>query len=123
MAQFTEVLWQASGTWLGIPVFERYTLYADRLMINKGFLSIKEDETALHRILDISLQQGIMDRILGFGTLALTARDDSHPLLLLRGVRRPRQARDQLRGAVAAARSRLGIEGREMTGSADEWNR
>jgi hypothetical protein len=61
----------------------------------------------LFRVNDISLQQGFIPRILGFGTIKLTTTDADSPEMLLLQIPRAREVRHYLQTQVPiAARQR-----------------
>jgi len=65
-------------TLFGLPLsFTKYRLTEDRLFIEKGFLSKNEDEVRLYRILDLSLNRSLGQRIFGVGTIHCYSADKS----------------------------------------------
>ena len=59
-------------TLFGLPwSFTRYYLTEDKLIIETGFLSRREEEIRLYRILDITLQRPFAQRLFGLGTVHL----------------------------------------------------
>ena len=62
----------------GLPwSFTRYSLYEDKLIIDKGFFNRIEDEVRLYRILDITLKRSFWERIFGLGTIHCCSGDKS----------------------------------------------
>lgn len=114
------VLWRAWGTAVGVPLFEEYLLYPDRLVVRRGILVRREDEMLAHRIMDTTLEVSLLERMLGLGTVVVRTLDPTDPVLRLRGIRNARRVRDLIRKVVGEARSRLGVSGREMWGAARE---
>jgi uncharacterized membrane protein YdbT with pleckstrin-like domain len=50
----------------GLPwTFTRYSLTQEKLIVDTGFISRKEDEIRLYRILDITLKRPLGQRTLG----------------------------------------------------------
>lgn len=50
----------------GLPLsFTKYKLLEDKLLIDSGILSIKQEEIRLYRIMDITLKKSIWQRIFG----------------------------------------------------------
>ena len=67
-------------TLFGLPwSFTRYYLTEDKLIIETGFLSRREEEIRLYRILDITLQRPFAQRLFGLGTVHLCTADHSTP--------------------------------------------
>ena len=75
-----EILWTDKKRFLGLPwTFTRYTLTEDTLSVTKGFLTVKESQTMLFRIRDISRVQTLGQRIFGVGTVVLDSTDADTP--------------------------------------------
>jgi len=60
----------------GLPLsFTTYRLTSNRLFINSGFLTQKQDEVRLYRITDVSLSRTLMQRIFGLSTIHCNSSD------------------------------------------------
>ena len=54
----------------GLPLsFTKYRLTTNRLFVNTGFLTQREDEVRLYRITDVSLSRTLMQRVFGLSTI------------------------------------------------------
>ena len=61
---------------LGLPLsFTTYRLTNNRLFINSGFLTQKQDEVRLYRITDVSLTRTLIQRIFGLSTIHCNSSD------------------------------------------------
>ena len=75
-------------TLFGLPLsFTRYTLTSEKLLIKIGFLSIKEEEIKLYRILDFTVRKTLFQRIFGVGDIELHTADSSTPIFMMKGVK------------------------------------
>lgn len=75
-------------TLFGLPwSFTRYYLTEDKLIIETGFLSRREEEIRLYRILDITLQRPFAQRLFGLGTVHLCTADHSTPEIDIRRIK------------------------------------
>jgi len=64
----------------GLPwTFTVYTLTKDKLLIERGFLSKKEEEVRLYRIMDLTLIRPLSQRLWGLGTVHCCTADKSTP--------------------------------------------
>ncbi|MEI8212258.1 MAG: PH domain-containing protein [Planctomycetota bacterium] len=63
-----------------------YELTTQRFIHTSGILVRTTDRIDVIDIDDVSFTQGVVQRILGVGTITLTSKDSSHPSLLLRGI-------------------------------------
>lgn len=61
---------------LGLPLsFTTYRLTTNRLFINSGLLTQKQDEVRLYRITDVSLTRTLVQRIFGLSTIHCNSSD------------------------------------------------
>ena len=86
-----------------------YRLTTHRLVIERGILSKTDDRILLVDIDDITVQQGLIDRVLEIGTVVLNTSDDTSPILTMRGIENPRHVGDLIDEARRAERSRRGV--------------
>lgn len=104
----------------GLPwTFTRYSLTQEKLVIDTGFLSRKEDEIRLYRILDITLQRPLHQRIWGLGTIRLNTADKSSPELEIKRIKNAKKVKEMLSDMVERERNEKRIAAREFMGFAD----
>lgn len=84
----------------------RYRLTSQRLFVYRGLIARGVDEIELFRIKDVTVQQTLMQRLLGVGTVSVLSSDDSTPQLVLPGVEDPLGFKETLRTEYRAARKR-----------------
>jgi len=77
-----------------------YIIRPLRIDIEKGLLSKNISSMELFRITDIDLQQGLIARLLGFGTVKLSTSDSDNPEMVLRQIPRAREIRTWLQTQV-----------------------
>ena len=72
-----EIIWKdRKRIFFGLPwTFTKYSLSEDRLFISTGFFSVKEDEVRLYRIMDVSLERKLWQRMCGLGTIKCCSAD------------------------------------------------
>lgn len=111
-----ETIWKdRKRPFLGLPLsFTRYELTAQKLLINTGFLSVKEEEIRLYRFVDITLHQSLFQRILGIGNLHCETTDRSSKDFVIELVKNPRQVKELLSEAVEVERDRKKVSVREF---------
>jgi uncharacterized membrane protein YdbT with pleckstrin-like domain len=104
----------------GLPwTFTRYSLTQDKLVIDTGFISRKEDEIRLYRILDISLDRPLSQRIWGLGTIRLNTADKTLPEISIKRIKHARDVKDMLSEMVEKERDEKRIAAREFMGYGD----
>ena len=101
-------------TLFGLPwSFTKYTLTDDKLLVETGVFSRKEEEVRLYRILDVTLRRSFGERILGLGTIHVCADDSSTPEFDIKRVKKSRMVKDLLSDCVEAERERKRVSARE----------
>lgn len=104
----------------GLPwTFTRYSLTQDKLVIDTGFISRKEDEVRLYRILDISLDRPLSQRIWGLGSIRLNTADKTLPEVMIKRIKHAKSVKDMLSDMVEKERDEKRIAAREFMGNAD----
>ena len=114
------------GLLLAISPFIRYTSteYAvtnKRLLSKVGFVERESDETLLSKIEAVAVDQGILARMLGFGTLTITGTggtEEAFPRIAA-----PLEFRRQIQGQVVALEERRGFAPPAAASSAPESSR
>ena len=92
----------------------RYRLTTQRLFVQTGLIAKNLEEVVLFRVKDVTLSQGVLDRMLGTGTVTVLSTDDTAPRLELAGIRDPMAAKEAIRTAFRAARQREGMRTAEF---------
>jgi uncharacterized membrane protein YdbT with pleckstrin-like domain len=65
---------------------EHYELTTQRFIHQKGLLVRRTDRIEVIDIEDVSYTQGIIERMLGVGSIKITGQDESHPELTMAGI-------------------------------------
>jgi len=84
------------------------------LFIRRGWLAKHVDELELYRVKDVVVDQGILQRVLGFGTITVLADDDTTPRLELADIPSPTKFKEMIRTQYRAARQREGVRPTEF---------
>ncbi|NLW82435.1 MAG: PH domain-containing protein [Desulfovibrionales bacterium] len=88
----------------------KYRLTTQRLFVQKGLIAKHLEELELFRVKDVTVKQGILQRLLGFGTIIVLSTDDSNPQVLLIGINKPVDVKETIRNSFRAARKREGVK-------------
>lgn len=117
-----EYVWSdKKRTLFGLPLsFTTYKLTEEKLIIESGFLNKKEEEIRLYRILDITLNRSLWQRIFRVGTLHCCSGDKSTPEFDITSIKLPRKVRDRLSDMVEKQRSLKQVSGREFLDGAED---
>ncbi len=121
MENNTEFIWRdKKRTIFGLPLsFTTYTLTNDKLLIESGFLSKKEEEIRLYRILDITLNLPIGQRIFGVGTIHCCTADKSSPEIDIEKIKDASRVKNLLSDLIEIQRDEKRISAREFISDVD----
>ncbi len=102
-----EILWkERKRTLFGLPLsFTVYTLTENILTIKTGFFNTKEEEIRLYRIMDITLNRTLEERLFGLGTIHCCSADKSSPEFDIKRIKNCREVRTLFSDLVEKARS------------------
>lgn len=109
-------IWQdRKRTLFGLPLsFTKYRLTEDRLFVETGFLNKRADEVRLYRVLDVSLNLPLFQRMFGVGTLRVASSDQMQKDFTVGPVKKPRDVAELFSQTVEAARRANGVSAREF---------
>lgn len=100
---------------LGLPwTFTTYAFSDKKLLITSGFLSKHEEEVRLYRIMDVTVNCSLLDRLLGIGSIHICSTDKSTPDFDIVRVPNPSQVKDQLSDLIEAERTARRVGMREL---------
>lgn len=110
------IVWKdRKRTLFGLPwSFTKYSLSDDRLFISTGFLSTKEDEVRLYRIMDISLNRTLGQRIFGLGTIKCCSADKTLGDFEIKNIKKSNDVKELLSEMVENERNRKKVTSREF---------
>jgi len=76
---------------------KRYRLSTQRFFIERGILGRNFDEIELIRVDDVSVKQGLFQRLLQIGDVVVTSTDSSDPTFLISSVAIPQEIKEHIR--------------------------
>ncbi len=117
-----EVLWKdRKRTIFGLPwSFTKYELTTEKLTIQTGFFNIKQEEIRLYRIMDVTLNRKIGQRIFGLGTIHCCSGDKSTPEFDIQSIKKSKEIKDLLSDAVEKERTKKRVASREYMTSIED---
>ena len=120
----TEYVWrERKRTIFGLPLsFTVYKLTKENLFIESGFLSKKEEEIRLYRIMDLTLNRPLGQRIWGLGTIHCCTADKSTPEFDITRIKNSEEIKNMLSDMVEEQREAKRIMGREYMTDSDEFD-
>ena len=99
----------------GLPLsFTVYTLLEDKLLIDTGILSTKQEEIKLYRIMDLTLKRSIFQRIFGVGSIHICSADKTTPEFEIRDIKKPFEIKEKLSAIVEEQRDKKRVTGKEF---------
>ena len=120
----TEFVWRdRKRTFLGLPwSFTVYKLTKEKLYVETGFFSKKEEEVRLYRIMDLTLNRSFGQRIFGVGTIHCCTADKSTPEFGIKSIKRSKEIKNMLSDMVEAQRETKRITAREFMDDGDHFD-
>ena len=119
----TQYVWtERKRTIFGLPwSFTKYKLTEEKLMIKSGFFSINEEEVRLYRIMDMTLERSLEQRLFGLGTIKCNSADKSTPIFYIKRIKNSENVKNMLSDMVEQQREKKRVSGREfMTDEIDD---
>ncbi len=111
----TYVWRERKRTIFGLPLsFTVYKLDDEKLYIETGFLSKKEEEVRLYRIMDLTLNMPLSQRIFGLGTIHCCTADKSTPEFDIKKIKNAREVKNMLSDMVEKQREAKRVSSREF---------
>jgi uncharacterized membrane protein YdbT with pleckstrin-like domain len=92
----------------------QYRLTNQRLFVLTGLFSKETQEIELFRIKDVTVQQSLIERVLGYGRITVTSSDDTTPHLTISGIANPIGIKELIRENYKDARKALGLRATEF---------
>lgn len=118
-----EIVWQdRKRVWCGLPwTFTKYELSKDKLIIKTGFFTQNQDEVRLYRILDLSLQRSLSQRVFGLGTIRCHSVDKTMKNFEIKNIKDSENVKNRLSDLIEEARKANRVSSREfMTDQEDD---
>lgn len=111
-----EIIWKdRKRIFFGLPwAFTKYSLSEDRLFISTGFFSVKEDEVRLYRIMDVSLERKLWQRMCGLGTIKCCSADKTMGDFEIKNIKKSREIKEMLSNMVEDERTKKKVSSREF---------
>lgn len=120
--KLSDFVWKdRKRTIFGLPLsFTKYRLTEEKLLIETGIFSIKQEEVRLYRVMDLTLKRSIFQRMFGVGTIHCCTADKSTPEFDIVSIKNSSNVKEMLSQMVEDERERKRIYGREhMIGDID----
>ena len=116
------VVWQDRKRIIfGLPwTFTKYVLTKEKLLIQTGVLSTKEEEVRLYRIMDVTLRRSLAQRLFGLGTIHCCSADKSTPEFDIKWIPDSAAVKEKLSALVEAERMAKRVSGREFMTDTDD---
>lgn len=109
-------LWKdRKRTFCGLPwSFTKYALTDERLFIETGFFTSREDEVRLYRIMDVELTRTLRQKIWGLGTIRVHSSDKSLADFEIKNIKNSHEIKEMMSKAVERQRDKKRVVSREM---------
>ena len=123
-SMYGNVIWTGKPcSFFGLPWnFTSYILTDKKLIIRTGFLNIKEEKIELYRIVDMSMNHPITQRIFGCGTINLMSKDVSCPNVSLKEVKNPYMVYKLFEDAIESQKKEYNVLGKDIYGVSSDFD-
>ncbi len=111
-----EVLWKdRKRTIFGLPLsFTTYTLTKQKLLIDTGFLNKHQEDIMLYRIMDLTLERKLSQRLFGLGTIHCCSADKTTPEFDIINIKNSQEIKELLSTEVLRERRDNNVSSREL---------
>ncbi|WP_343247082.1 PH domain-containing protein [Diplocloster hominis] len=107
----------------GLPwTFTKYMVTEDLITIDEGILKKVENDCYMYKVQDVTLNNSLLERLFGLGTVVCHTGDTTHPKLELVHIKNAREIKDYI--LVASEQARLKRRTMNMLdiGAGDEFD-
>ena len=113
---------QRKRIWCGLPwTFTVYSFDEERILVDSGVFTKRQDEIRLYRVLDLSVSRTLIQRIFGMGTIHLKTSDKTMGDFDMTNIKKVMDVKTQLSDLVEANREKKRVVSREfMAGSSED---
>ena len=99
----------------GLPwTFTVYKLTEEKLFVETGFFSKREEEIRLYRVMDLTLKRPFGQRLWGLGTIHCCTADKSTPEFDILRIKKSKEVKDMISDMVEKQREEKRISAREF---------
>lgn len=104
----------------GLPLsFTTYTLKDEKLLCDYGILSRTQEEIWLYRIMDVTVNMSLFQRIFNVGTIHICSSDRSTPEFNIISVKNPLQVKEIISKKVEEERAKRRVHTNEFLDTDD----
>ncbi len=120
-----EFIWKdRKRTIFGLPLsFTKYRLTNEKLLINTGVFSTKEEEVQLYRIMDLTLKRSLWQRLFNLGTIHCCSGDKTTPEFDIKDIKNSTMVKELLSEKIEIQREKRRISGREYLNDIDDGDK
>ena len=102
-------------TIFGLPLsFTKYAVTDEKLIIKTGFFNTKEEEIRLYRIMDVTLNRSLGERMFKLGTIHVIYSDKSTPAFDIKRIKKSPEVKEINSDLVETARKKNRVSAREF---------
>lgn len=106
----------------GLPLsFTKYRLLEDKILIDTGLFTTKQEEIKLYRIMDVTLKRSFIQKIFGVGSIHCCSADKTTPEFDIKDIKKSFEVKEKISKMAEEQRDKKRVSGREiLADSADE---
>ena len=109
------IIWTDKKRWtfFGLPfTFTRYSLTEDKILVDTGLFTSKQEEIRLYRVLDLSLTRTLGQKLFKLGTITLKTADKTMPILVMKNIKDSLNVKEKISNMVEEERTKKRVSTR-----------
>ena len=117
------IVWTDKKRWtfFGLPfTFTRYSLTEDKILVDTGFFTSRQEEIRLYRVLDLSLTRTLWQKMFKLGTITLKTADKTVPILVMKNIKDSLNTKEKISSMVEEERTKKRVSTREFMNDVDD---
>jgi uncharacterized membrane protein YdbT with pleckstrin-like domain len=117
------IVWTDKKRWtfFGLPfTFTRYSLTEDKILVDTGLFTSRQEEIRLYRVLDLSLTRTLWQKMFKLGTITLKTADKTLPTLIMKNVKDSLNVKEKISNMVEEERTKKRVSTREFMNDVDD---
>lgn len=104
----------------GLPLsFTKYTLLEDKILIDTGLFTTKQEEIKLYRIMDVTLNRSFIQKIFGVGTIHCCSADKTTPEFDIKDIKKSFEVKEKISKMAEEQRDKKRVSSREILVDSD----
>ncbi|MEE1113495.1 MAG: PH domain-containing protein [Eubacterium sp.] len=117
-------LWrERKRNWCGLPwTFTVYSFDEERIFVERGFFTKREDECRMYRVMDLSVKRTLGQRIFGMGTIEVHSSDRTLRDFKIENIKNVHEVKEMISKNVELMRDKKRVTSREFIADTNDFD-